>query len=255
MSVVRKMGWKPSLPDLRDHKYSAYLPVRSLAMLPPKVDLRPHCPPVYDQGELGSCTANALAGLAQFLLIRAGKPSFVPSRLFVYYNERVLEDSVSEDSGASLTDGIKVLNKIGAPHESLWWYNVKKFAVKPGKAVYADAAKHLLGEYLSVDNTRIEEIKTVLSAGYPVVFGFTVYDSFMSDATAKTGVVRMPGKKEKIQGGHAVALVGYDDSDHTFLVRNSWGIGWGDGGYCHMPYAYVTDRDLSDDFWTAHAIG
>lgn len=254
MPVYRKLGWKPSPPDIRNKKYSLTYPIHSLATLPSSVDLRKTCPPVYDQGELGSCTAQSVAGLAQFLLIKDKKPSYVPSRLFIYYNERVMENSVKFDNGATLISGMKVLRKFGAPHEKLWWYNEKKFTVKPNKKVYDDGLNHQIKEYLAVDNGNIEEIKTILSEGYPLVFGCTVYNSFLSSSTEHSGIVTMPKQREKMAGGHAMLIVGYNDTKKLFIVRNSWGVNWGDKGYCYFPYDYITNRDLSDDFWTAREI-
>lgn len=204
----------------------------------------------------GNCTANASAGLVQYKLLDEGKHSFVPSRLFIYYNERVIEGTVNEDSGATLTDGIKVIVHDGAPPESLWWYNDdgKTFKVKPNKSVYQAALKtKAYGEQV-LDNTNLPELKTCLAGGSPFIFGFTVYESFESDQVAKTGVVPMPGKHEELLGGHAVMAVGYDDSKKVFIVRNSWGADWGLKGYFLFPYDYVTNTDLSADYWTIQKV-
>jgi C1A family cysteine protease len=247
---IKRYGWKRSLPDHRDIKF---IPSPCmLKALPAMVDLRSQCPAVYDQGDLGSCTANAIGGLVEFLEMKEGHPAFVPSRLFIYYNERVLEGTVSQDAGAEIRDGMKVVNTLGAPHEALWWYNTVKFAVKPNKGVYADGIKHKVTSYQSVDNTNLQAMQAVLAAGYPVVGGFTVYDSFESDAVARTGIVPMPAKTEQVLGGHAILVVGYDNSKNWFIVRNSWGAGWGAAGYFYMPYAYFTNADMADDFWTAN---
>jgi C1A family cysteine protease len=93
-----------------------------------------------------------------------------------------------------------------------------------------------------------------LAAGYPFVFGFTVYSSFEGQEVAKTGVVSMPTPDEQVVGGHAVLAVGYDDASQAFIVRNSWGAGWGQEGYFTMPYAYLTTRALSSDFWTIRIV-
>ena len=249
----RKYGWKPSLPDFRDEKFA--MPAHLDAVtLPTSVDHRPQCPPVYDQGDLGSCTANSAAGNVQFLLMKEKKENFVPSRLFIYYQERVLEDSVNEDAGAALRDGFKVLSKFGSPHETLWPYNTSKFKVKPPKAAYADGLKHPLVKYAKVDNTNLQLMKAALAAGYVISGGFTVYESFEDDAVAKTGVVPMPGKNEQTLGGHAILVVGYDDAKKWYIVRNSWGPSWGDKGYFYMPYDYFSNPDLADDFWVGHFV-
>ncbi len=222
--------------------------------LPTAVDLRAACPPVYDQGDLGSCTANAIAGAIQFEQIKqALATTFEPSRLFIYYNERAIEGTVDSDSGAMIRDGIKSVAAQGAPPETDWPYDITLFAVEPPPSAYADAASHKLLQYQRV-LPRLNQIKSCLAAGFPFVFGFTVYESFESDAVAATGVVPMPGTSESVLGGHAVMAAGYDDSQMRLIVRNSWGSGWGQAGYFTMPYAYVLDSDLASDFWTLRSV-
>ncbi|MEP7310041.1 MAG: C1 family peptidase [Acidobacteriota bacterium] len=245
---LKRYGWTPDLPDQRDRMYSA--PLRRLGALPPSVDLRNVCPPVVDQGELGSCTANAIAGALQFNQMKEKLADiFPPSRLFIYYNERVIEHTVNEDSGAMIRDGIKSVAKDGAPHETLWPYDISKFRDKPSAAAYKDAAKHRAILYQRLNQT-LDQLKGCLASGFPFVFGFSVYESFETQAVAKTGKVPMPKAKEKQLGGHAVLAVGYDDASKRFIVRNSWGTGWGLQGYFTIPYAYLTDGNLADDFWT-----
>jgi C1A family cysteine protease len=247
MAINKTYGWVPDRPDQRDHLYAA--PLTELKTLPPSVDLRPHCPPVYDQGQLGSCTANAIAAAIEFDLMKENKRVFAPSRLFIYYNERVILGTVDEDSGAMLRDGIKSVARQGGPHESLWPHLVARFRVKPSAAAYRDG---LLHEALLYQRLRqsIDQLKACLADGYPFVFGFSVYESLESRAVAKSGDVRLPGRGEALLGGHAVTVVGYDDPRRRFIIRNSWGASWGDGGYGTMPYAYLLDSGLSDDFWT-----
>jgi C1A family cysteine protease len=246
---IKGYGWKRSLPDPRDIVYSPKRMV--LQALPPSVDLRPTCPPVYDQGDLGSCTANAVGGLVQFLEIKEKNPSFVPSRLFIYYNERVLENTVSQDAGAELRSGMKVLANLGAPHESLWWYDINKFTVKPNRKVYADGLKHKVLRYSRIDNTRLDDMRACLADGYPIAGGFAVYQSFETSTVTRTGIVPMPSRNERMLGGHAILVVGYNDAIQRFIVRNSWGASWGIQGYFTIPYLYFTNGQLADDFWTA----
>ena len=238
-------GWVPDLPDQRDVLYTA---VRAVpAALPPSVDLRPGCSPVEDQGNLGSCTANALAGALEFLE-RKDKVQFEDlSRLFIYYNERAIEHTVKSDSGAMIRDGIKTLKNQGVCSEKKWPYVISKFAVKPTPACYKEALGHQIVSYQRI--LTLDEMRACLAEGFPFVFGFTVYESFESQQVAKTGVLQMPKPGERVVGGHAVLGVGYDDARKQIVVRNSWGPNWGMKGYFVMPYGYVTDRNLSDDFW------
>jgi C1A family cysteine protease len=250
---IQRYGWIPDLPDARDHQFSA--PMAILTGLPPSVDLRPLCPPVYDQGQLGSCTANSIAGAVQFDRKKQGMaPDFIPSRLFIYYNERVIEGTVKNDSGAQLRDGIKTVATLGAPPETDWPYVITKFAQKPPKTAFKDALSDRAASYSNLGQS-LAQMKGCLASGYPFVFGFSVYESFESQAVAQSGVVPMPDlANEKLLGGHAVLAVGYLEAQQRFIVRNSWGPSWGMKGYFTMPYAYLLDAHLSSDFWTIRLI-
>jgi C1A family cysteine protease len=238
-------GWVPDLPDHRDIMYST---VRKIpAKLPQAVDLRPMCPPVADQGQLGSCTGNALAGALEFLEMKDNVPYIDLSRLFIYYDERAFEHTVASDSGAQIRDGIKTLAKQGVCSETCWPYDISKFTVKPASPCYKEAAAHKITSYQRIQT--VDEMRTCLADGYPFVFGFSVYESFESQEVAQTGVVQMPQPSEQQVGGHAVVGVGYDDSQNRFIVRNSWGENWGMKGYFTIPYDYLANRNLSDDFW------
>jgi len=239
-------GWVPDLPDHRDLLYAMLKPMP--AVVPPRVDLRPGCSPVENQGNLGSCTAHALAGALEFLERKDGVVLVDVSRLFIYYGERVLERTVTSDSGAMLRDGIKTLAAQGVCSEKRWPYVVSKFTVKPTSACYKEAVQHQITSYHRI--TTLNEMRACLVEGYPFVFGFTVYESFESPLVAKSGVLQMPQRGERAVGGHAVLAVGYDDAAQRLLVRNSWGSAWGQQGYFTIPYEYVSNRSLSDDFWT-----
>jgi C1A family cysteine protease len=242
----RGFGWVPDLPDHRDFLYGA---VRKIPKrLPPRADLRRQCSPVEDQGQLGSCTGNALAGAVEFLEKKDKVPFVDVSRLFIYYNERAIEGTIKSDSGAMIRDGIKTLAKQGVCSEKSWPYVISKFSVKPAATCYKEAANRQITSYLRI--TTLDEMRTCLADGYPVVFGFTVYESFETQQVARTGIVPMPKSKERVLGGHAVLAVGYDDGKKQFVVRNSWGTDWGLKGYFMMPYPYLADRNLSDDLWT-----
>jgi C1A family cysteine protease len=257
-SVNAHYGWKRDTPDQRDHKFTALMAPVSL---PTVVDLRPQFPTVYDQGSLGSCTANSIAGVVEFDLIKQKiilpGQTFIPSRLFIYYNERVMEGTINSDAGAELRDGFKSINSQGVCSEVEWPYNVSKFAMAPPTQCYSDALKYKSVAYQSV-NQDLVSLKSCLASGYGFSFGFTVYSSFESAAVAQTGIVPMPQYTENVLGGHAVVGVGYNAMTttsvtgippQTFVVRNSWGPSWGMKGYCFMPFAYLTNYNLSSDFW------
>ena len=248
--VISWYGWLPDRPDQRDMYYSAI--AAPPKKLPSSVDLRPVCSSVENQGQLGSCTANALVGNLEFLEKKTGKPATDLSRLFIYYNERALEGNVSQDSGAMIRDGIKTLAKQGVCDEGRWPYVTTKFSVKPPAACYKQGLQHQITSYHRV--VTLQEMRMCLAEGYPFVFGFTVYDSFESPAVAKTGRLNLPKPSEKSLGGHAVMAAGYDDATKRFLIRNSWGTDWGMKGYFTIPYAYLDNRNLSDDFWTIRAV-
>jgi C1A family cysteine protease len=243
-------GWIPDLPDARDHVYQ--LP-KKVGPLPPSVDLRPGCPAVYDQGDLGSCTANAIGAALEFDQIKQKLAYSVPSRLFIYYNERALEGTIDSDSGAQIRDGIKSVASQGACPETMWPYVEASFATRPAAQCYKFANLHPAVSYARVAQDA-GQMKAVLAGGFPIVLGITVYESFESDDVAKTGIVPMPAASEATLGGHAVMAVGYDDASQRFLIRNSWGTDWGMGGYFTIPYAYLTNSDLADDFWVVRVV-
>jgi len=242
---MRKYGWKPDLPDFRDHKFA----LEALDVLPESIDLRNNMPVVYSQNELGSCTANAIAAAIEYDQKKNNLPSvYVPSRLFIYYQERTIEGTVNSDSGAMIRDGVKACNTIGACPEDLWPYDTAKFTENPSQICYDNAGTHKIISYESVDQD-LNSLKTVLASGFPIVFGFSVYSSFESPGVAQSGIVPMPTQSDSMLGGHAVLISGFDNQKQSFLVRNSWGSGWGQQGYFWLPYDYVTNPNLADDFW------
>ena len=248
---IARYGWLPDLPDQRDHYYAA--PVAPAGALPAKVDLRAQCPPVYDQGQLGSCTANAIAAAIEFDRLKQKLVDFTPSRLFIYYNERAIENTIDSDSGAQIRDGIKSVAKLGDCPETEWPYVISKFKTKPTPGCYTDALKYKVILYQRLTPI-LSQLKGCLASGYPFVFGFTVYESFESAQVARTGHVLLPQSGERAIGGHAVVGVGYDGTRQWFIVRNSWGGRWGIKGYFTLPYAYVTDDNLTSDFWTIRVV-
>lgn len=249
---VKRFGWTPDIPDARDFLYSA--PEAVLTKLPKKVDLRgPKMPKVYDQGELGSCTANAIGAAFEFSQIKQGEKDFMPSRLFIYYNERAMEGTIDTDAGAMIRDGMKSVSKLGVCTEDTWPYDIPKFTQKPPGKAYTEAKKHQALVYRRVLG-QLHQMQGCLAQGYPFVFGFSVYESFMSPEVAKTGEVPLPPRGEQLIGGHAVLAVGYDDAIQSFIVRNSWGPKWGLKGYCLMPYGYLADSQLARDFWAVYTV-
>jgi len=255
---IPKYHWQREPVDSRDHLYNT---ASAPATLPASIDLRPYCSPIEDQGQLGSCTANAIAGVIEYLDCRANKNLDV-SRLFIYYQERLLEGSISTDAGAYLRDGIKACYTYGAPLESLWPYNISRFAVQPPPTVYADALKRKVTSYAKC--TDFTAVKTAISQNHPVVIGFDVYASFESGTwwyPTGSGLMPYPAvNREQLLGGHAVALVGYNDNlsgpagKGYFIARNSWGTSWGKSGYFYMPYSVIKNTNMSSDFWTISTV-
>lgn len=238
--MARIYNLTKDVPDGRDFKlhYEPHTSVR----LPSTVDLRAKCPPVFDQGDLGSCTANAGVGARMYQSV-----STMLSRLDLYYCERVLEGTINQDSGASIRDICKVLNKWGVCEESFYPYDITKFTQPPSPAAACNAFKYIINVYHSLST--LDDIKNYLAFNQkPIIMGMDVYTSFESDKVAKTGSVPMPKKNEQMLGGHAVLIVGYSNTKKKLIVRNSWGTNWGMEGYFYLPYDYVS-KGLAYDFW------
>lgn len=264
---VAGFGWRPDLPDARDHLYA--VSSVTLKKLPTAVDLRPKFKfAVYNQGNIGSCTANAIAAAIQFDRAQAKqKPSFTPSRLFIYYNERAMEGTVADDAGAQIRDGVKSVVKQGVCNEKIWsyadppaqydggpWPPGAKPAQKPTAACYAEAKEFQVIRYQRLSQT-LTQLRGCLAQGDTFVFGFTVYDSLYDANDAPKSILPLPNLgKDKVLGGHAVLAVGYDDAKQVFIVRNSWGAKVQDKGHFYMPYAYINDSSLADDFWVIRAV-
>lgn len=251
--IVQHYGWRPSLPDHRDQiADTTGLPV--LAEVDPRGK---YMSPIYDQLRLGSCTANAVAAALDADLIVAGKPPVYPSRLGIYYCERVIEgQSVRADTGAFGRDGFKAARNDGVWHEKDWLYvgfeadptKEPRFYTDPATALGAAPYK-LTSPYRAVPRS-ITAFKRVLSNSQTIALGFTVYESFESAEVARTGIMPVPGQDEKVLGGHEILVVGYLKSEpHYALCRNSWG-NWGVSGYFFMPWAVIMDRNMASDFRT-----
>lgn len=272
---VRGMGWLPDWPDQRD--YTAEHPelrphLEALGItdtvdassLPATADLRPYFSPIEDQGALGSCTANAGMGLLEYFERRAFGKHIDGSRLFLY---KVTRDLLgwTGDTGAFLRSTMGALALFGAPPERYWPYVIAKFDVEPSAFLYSFGSDYRAAKYYRLDppgttpGQLLNRIRTNVAAGIPAMFGFTVYASYTQAAT--TGKFPYPDPGEPIRGGHAIVACGYDDNVviknmpngpqtiGAFLIRNSWGTGWGDHGYGWLPYDYVL-QGLAEDWWT-----
>jgi C1A family cysteine protease len=246
MMTMQKYGWIRDLPDQRDHLYS--VPAR--IHLPTQVDLRTQNSPVTDQGNIGSCTAHALCSAVEFDQMKQRMPGapLPRSHLFLYYNERDMEHTITSDSGATLRDGIKSLAKLGVCSESAWPYDLAQVFTRPPIACYHEATAHRITSYQRIGRD-LYPMQVCLASGFPFIFGFTVYASMESDACVSTGKVPMPSAHEVVLGGHAVIAVGYDNVEQWVIFKNSWGTAWGDDGYGYLPYDYMTSHGLTADFW------
>lgn len=245
---IPKFHWVRDKPDSRDYIYRP-----TTGKTPANVDLREFTTPVEDQGSLGSCTGHAVASAIE-LVNKKNKIINEVSRLFIYYYERLLIGTVHYDSGAYIRDGIKATNRWGAPLENLWPYDISKFRAAPSRTAIIDASKRKVTRYERATN--FNACINALSSGYPVIVGFTVYSSFyFGNWHRTTAVMPYPNtRSEKVLGGHAVLLVGYNNSTQHFIVKNSWGTNWGDGGYFYMPYQVIQNTRMSADFWVIKGV-
>lgn len=266
------MGWVPELPDIRDyvpqHDSVARLiggtAARRFALksakaaaAPSSVDLRKWCSPIEDQGDLGSCTAHAAVGLVEYFERRASGRHIDASRLFVYKVTRGLLHWTG-DTGAHLRTAMQALVMFGAPPEEYWPYSIGEYETEPPNFCYALAANFKAIKYFRLDpnggtpSQTLTNVKNFLAAGYPAMFGFTVYNSIYD---ASDGKIPFPTLSDSVAGGHAVMAVGYDNNMQigkykgALRIRNSWGAGWGDKGYGWLPYEYI-GAGLADDFWS-----
>lgn len=243
-SKNKKRVYGLNVKKMEKSKQHILMFTKKITSYPPIVDLRKKLPvKIYDQGSIGSCTANALCVCIQYL-----KPTLAGSRLFLYYNERLLNGTVNEDSGALLVDGINSLKKHGICKETLWPYKTSNLFKKPTQNCYKDAIRNRATIVKNI-NDDIDSMKKSLINNVPFVVGILIYESFESENVAKTGYVPMPDKDEEMLGGHAVVCCGYNDTKKVWIMRNSWGSDWGDKGYFYLPYEYLVDSEMSTELW------
>lgn len=258
----RVLNWRPALPDHRDFNFKSVFKIGP--PLPAAVTLELLCPPIVDQQQEGSCTANAggsgafdflqMLEIREKLLPSEAPQEFVPSqfqpcsRNFIYYCERDANGTTGEDSGASIRDVCKVLTGLGAPPERMCPYGVATMYEQPLHQAYVEAARHRVKRYFALDG--LDDLRHCLADGFPFLAGLSIYDSFLGSAVASTGIVPLPGINESLQGGHALCFVGYDDTTRMFRGRNSWGTSWGQAGYFEIPYDYLDNSGLASEFFT-----
>lgn len=253
-NLSKKYGWKKDLYDVRD-KYLTFKK-QNYKQLKSKVDLRPHMSSIYDQESLGSCISNSICSAFIFDQISKNLPPFNPSRMFLYYNERFSKGMQNIDSGSSIRDSIKCINKFGICKENQWPYQINYFTTQPNKKCYTDAKFKKCLKYKKLDNSNIKCLKACLSSGKPFIFGFSVYSSFEDPTIWNPKVDAMPipnPNKESLLGGHSVLAVGYSDKRKCFIIKNSWGKKWGLDGYFFMPYSFIISKQC-DDFWTIETV-
>jgi len=249
------------LADKRDYVYS--MSVREARQpLPKRVDLRPKCSPVWNQGRIGTCTAHAVAAAFAYEQRLQGVRAINPSRLFIFYNERALSGQKGLTPVLYLRDALKAVAKRGVCHERLWPYSEDPKIVKkrPLKEAFAAATTKKIFEYHRIAHTHkpvvlMKHIKHCMANGSPIVFGISVYSSFETDTVKRSGIMPVPDtEREVFRGGHAVMAVGYDDAKKAVLVRNSWGPKWGEKGHFWIPYKLITNPKLAHDFWTIRGV-
>ena len=235
-------GYREDIPDGRDFKY-----VLTVKSLPSSIDLRNKWIfKIENQGSQGSCAANATASAIEFVLSNSGDSPEV-SRSFLYYMARSLRNWQNQDTGSLIRDNIKVAASIGIASEFCMPYNDRDYKTPPSLKCLEEANRHKIGNYYSIDG--IEQYKTCLSEGYPVIFGMYLFSQFMNNVGGK---IEMPSGVSI--GGHAMVMCGYDDAKEYLIIRNSWGPFWGDGGFAYLPYDYLRTDGWSDDAWTIREV-
>lgn len=237
-------------PSIHDPKYSAASPIA----IPNLIDLRQYASPVLDQGQTSACTSFAISGVCEYLE-NLESEKFVPlSQLFVYNSERQNEKDFNTDGGAIIADGVAIVCSTGICEESYLPFAESNLYVHPDQAALDNAKLHkgVQGHSVSLVESNILHS---LASNLPVIIGLTLYESFESDQVANTGIVPMPDvQSEQMLGGHAIAIYGADRTKRLYLIKNSWSTSWGDKGYCWVPFEYVQNPLLGNDYWAISKI-
>lgn len=272
MTTVKLGAWRPdatqplSAGPVDDHlfenKNAAMVDLAGAGVSDPAVetngvlDLRKWCSPIENQAQAGSCVGNSVVGGLEFLQIRNGLPYTDLSRLFVYYNSRLMHGDQDKDEGTYIRIAMGTLSSLGTCSEKKWPYDLNNLFIRPSWGSYREAYPHKISSYYRITETRgqalVDAIKRALQAQHPVVFGMLVDDDYIN--VGSDGMIAMPKKTRNDAGGHAQLIVGYDDNQRRWIVRNSWGTNWGDRGYAYVPYDYLDASD-ANDFWVPFISG
>jgi C1A family cysteine protease len=249
---MTKYSFKRQKLDIRDIQFHIIYKQFITNQLPSKLNLRDIITlPILSQDNLGSCTANATSNAIFFFLKKTNKKEFKPSRLYIYYFSRLIENNVDIDSGCEIRNVMKAVAKYGACEEYLIPYNIENFRIRPNNFCIQNGKNKIKNFiYLSIDQELIN-IKNCLFQGYPILLGIELYKSSEYNENLKNGVIPIPDTdNEEYLGGHCVLLVGYDDDNKLFCFLNSWGCNVGDNGYFYISYEYLLSNKLASDFWT-----
>lgn len=241
-----KGGWIRDKPDPRDFRakrqFGDYChDLRDTGFLPP----------IYQQYDTNACTSMSIGAAIEYMTKKEGKPEFKPSKLFIYWNARMLSNCTDRDDGAEIRDAFKSLSRWGSAPDADLPFLHQNIQREPPQKAYDDAKKEVITQYSRLSSTASDIMFTIMQ-GKPVVFGFEMYENLQDDDVIKTGNIKMP--KGKHLGGHCMLIVGVAKTGNYVIVRNSWGEEWGDKGYGTIPIDYIENDNLTGDFWTIDVV-